>query len=136
MKDQDTIRRFVELRSRGWSFARIARELGVSKPTLIGWSRRFRFDIQNQRAIELEALREEFISTCEQRARTLAGQLRQVEAELTKRNVAELSTARLFSLAESLRRQIKNETGDIEFSTPVKEIPSDELIEEVQDWKP
>ncbi len=39
MKDQDTVQKFIELRSKGVSFARIADQLGVAKSTLILWSR-------------------------------------------------------------------------------------------------
>ena len=43
MHNEKTVQRFVELRSQGWSFARIATELNVSKPTLIQWSRKHQF---------------------------------------------------------------------------------------------
>src|SRR5512146_270209 len=56
MNDVETQQRFVFLRAEGWSFARIAEDLQVSKPTLIKWSRKFQFDIQNQRAIIVESL--------------------------------------------------------------------------------
>src|SRR4051812_40751110 len=58
MKDQETIARFIQLRASGWSFARIASEINVSKPTLIQWSRTYQFEIQNLRAVETEALAE------------------------------------------------------------------------------
>ena len=58
----------------------------------------------------------------------------EVEAELKQRSIAELSTPRLFILAESLRRQIQRETGEVRFSTPVEEIPKDEFHEQAQDW--
>ena len=45
MKDQETVQKFIELRAQGWSFARIAAELGVAKRTVIEWSRRFLFEI-------------------------------------------------------------------------------------------
>ena len=126
MHDVQVQNRFVELRSQGWSFARIATELNVSRGTLINWSRRFQFEIQNQRAIELEALREQLIATREARARALGEQLRQVEAELQKRSLAEVSTGRLYGLADSLRRQILCETGPVRFTSPLREIPDDE----------
>ena len=47
MKDQETVNKFVELRSQGCSFTRIATELGVAKSTLTEWSRKFRFEIHN-----------------------------------------------------------------------------------------
>lgn len=51
MKDQETKERFVELRAKGWSFDRIARELKVSKQTLINWSRELALQIGNLKAI-------------------------------------------------------------------------------------
>jgi orotate phosphoribosyltransferase-like protein len=35
MKDQETVQKFIELRSKGISFARIAEQLGVAKSTLV-----------------------------------------------------------------------------------------------------
>lgn len=134
MIDAETQQRFIQLRSQGWSFARIAQELNVSKPTLINWSRKFHFEINNARAIELESLQEQLVAGREARARALAEKLKLVEAELAKRDIAEVSTARLFSLAAALRREILRETGSVQFTQPVSEIPGDEFHEEVQDW--
>jgi transposase len=135
MKDQETQQKFVDLRARGRSFARIAEELQVSKRTLIEWSRKFQFEIRNQRAIELEALRERYLATREEQARQLGERLREVEAELATRKVSELSTPRLFALSESLRRQLQHATGgELRFSTPVQSIPTDEYHEEAQEW--
>ena len=136
MNDVETQQRFVCLRAEGCSFARIAEELKVSKPTLIKWSRKFQFDIQNNRAINIEALHEKWLSTREARVAALGQQLQKVEAELAKRDLTSLSTHQLFTLAESLRRQIKHETGEIQFTTPVSDIPTNEFHEQVQDWSP
>ncbi len=136
MHDIQVQQRFIELRTQGWSFARIAAELQVARGTLIQWSRQFQFDIQNQRAIEMEALREQLVTSCEVRAKTLASQLQAVEQELARRNVAELSTTRLFQLAESLRRQIEQATGSMTFSVPLRDIPDGEFNEHAQDWIP
>ncbi len=135
MHEQETHQQFIELRVRGRSFARIAEELQVSKRTLIEWGRRFRFEIQNARVVEREALREQFIATEEELVRRLGEQLKCVEVELAKRDIAELSTPRLFTLAESLRRQIRSATGgDAPFTAPVSAIPPDEYHEDAQDW--
>ena len=136
MHDGQVQQRFVHLRSQGCSFARIASELNVSKQTLINFSRKFQFEIQNLRAIELEALQEQPVATREVRARALGEQLAKVQQELKKRDVPELCTSRLYSLADSLRQQILRKTGQIQFTSPLKEIPDEEYDEEVQDWKP
>ena len=99
MKDPETQQKFVDLRARGRSFVRIAEELQVSKRTLIEWSHKFQFEIQNQRAIELEALRERYLKGREEEVCQLGERLREVEAELATRPVAELSTPRLQSQA-------------------------------------
>jgi len=39
VKEQETIQQFIDLRSQGISFAKIAAMLGVAKSTLILWSR-------------------------------------------------------------------------------------------------
>ncbi len=136
MHDAETQQKFVELRAQGRSFSRIATELNVARRTLVDWSRKFQFEIQNQRAIELEALQEKFLAPREERLQRLGVQLAAVEAELKQRSIAELSTPRLFSLAESLRRQLQREAGgdEVRFSSPVEGIPKDEFHEQAQDW--
>lgn len=48
-------KRFVELRGQGLSFRAISQEMGVSKPTLIKWSRLYHGDIQEQSHSKQEA---------------------------------------------------------------------------------
>jgi len=126
--------KFIELRAQGWTYVRIAQEIGVSKRTLINWSRKFQFDIQNQRELELEALRAQFVATREERVRTLGEQLQLVEAEIRKRDISEVPTARLFSLAAALRREILHDSASVKFTSAVNDIPADEYHEQVQDW--
>jgi transposase len=136
MKDQETQDRFVFMRSQGKTFDDISQQLGVSTGCLINWSRKYRFQIQNFRAIELENLRSKLISTSEARARALSEELQRVQQELKKRNLADIPTARLYSLEESLRRQVLQELGEMQFTSSTRDIPGDEYVEQVQDWKP
>jgi hypothetical protein len=53
-KDPELFTRFIELRAADWTFARIATELKVSKPTLLEWSRKHHLRIRNLRALENE----------------------------------------------------------------------------------
>jgi transposase len=134
MNDAETQQRFVLLRAEGRSYTRIAEELNVSKPTLIKWSRKYQFEIQNQRAINLEALQEKWLSSRETRVASLGEQLQKMERELANRDIASLTTGQLLAFTASLRRQIRQETGDVQFTTPVSEIPRDEYHELAQDW--
>jgi len=135
MHDDKTIQRFIELRASGWTYARLMTELGVSKPTLIAWSRKHQFQIQNLKAIELEALSEQWLASITARVNSLGEQLRKVEAELARREPADLSTPQLFALARNLRRQIQQAIGPLQFTTPVSEIPAGEYHDQVQDWQ-
>jgi transposase len=135
MHTQETHQKFIERRAQGWSFVRIASELGVAKSTLIDWSRKFRFEINNQRALEMDELQSRVLGTCQSRIATLAEKLARVEEELRKRDLAQVPTARLYSLSDALRRQIERETGVVSFVTPVNAIPNDEYVEQVQEWR-
>src|SRR4051794_11339529 len=81
MHTPETVRRFVELRAQGWTYARLETELNVTKPTLIDWSRKHQFEIQNLHAIESEALAEQCELAQKQRCEKVALHLRRVEKE-------------------------------------------------------
>jgi hypothetical protein len=132
--DDKTVQRFIELRAQGWIYQRLMTELNVSKPTLIAWSRKYQFQIQNLKAIELEALADRWLASVTDRVNALGEQLRRTEAELAGRDVKDLTTAQLHQLARSLRRQIEQATGAVQFTSPVNEIPNDEYYDQVQDW--
>jgi hypothetical protein len=135
MHDEKTVQRFIELRASDWTYERLITELSVSKPTLIAWSRKHQFQIQNLKAIEREALADKWLGSIASRVGSLGEQLRKVEAAISQRDVCELTTPQLHALARSLRRQISQATGPTRFTVPINEIPSDEYHEQVQDWQ-
>ena len=135
MHDPQTVQRFIELRAQGFTYTRLMAELNVSKPTLIAWSHKHQFEIQNLQAIELEALREKWLAATTDRVNHLGGQLQRVEAELGQRDLTTLSTPQLFALARSLRRQIEQATGPVQFTLPTAQIPAADYHEQVQDWR-
>ena len=67
--------RFVLLRAKGKSCARIAKELGVSKGTLVNWNAELEAEITQARNVELEAPQEEFFLLKEGRIRFLGEQI-------------------------------------------------------------
>ena len=133
MHTPETQQKFVERRAQEWTYARISTELGVAKSTLIEWSRKFRFEINNRKALELDELHNRVLGSRQQRVSVLSEKLSRVEEELRKRNLADVSTARLYSLADALRRQIERETSQISFVIPVSAIPNEEYVEQVQE---
>ena len=67
----ETKERFIELRAKGWSFDKIAKEIGKAKQTLIDWSKELQDEIANRKALELEALYESYYLMRENRLQTL-----------------------------------------------------------------
>ena len=136
MHDDKTVQRFIELRVQGWVFTRIAQELNVARNTLIAWSRKHQHTIANLTAIERENRLHQYLASSEERMRKLGEQLRAAEAELAKRDLTTLSTGRLLSHVESLRRQLRREAGPMQFVSTVDAIPEDEYADRIQVWNP
>ena len=67
MHSASTRNDFLRLRIAGLSFARIARQLGVSKPTLIAWSRASQPELDSGRA-EVQARLQEEVTNANQDA--------------------------------------------------------------------
>ena len=135
MTDQETIARFIFMRSQGWSFNRITLEIKVSKPTLIKWSRQHQFEIQNLRATETEGLAERIFGERHQRWEALAKQLKRLEDEIETRDLEEIPASRLHGLAARLRAEINREIGNVHFSETTKQIPSEEFIIDKHEWQ-
>lgn len=89
---------FIELRARGYSYDKIAKELGKAKQTLIDWGKDLETEIANRKAIELEALYEEHFLQKEARLKRLGGILTRLEGEINKRDLSKLGTDKLLDL--------------------------------------
>lgn len=107
MKELAERDRFVELRAQGKSFAAIAEEIGVSKTTLITWSREMYEQIKNLRAINEEAVCERYRLTKQHELETLSRRLEAVEAEIEKRELSNVPTPKLYGLLFKLMDQAK-----------------------------
>jgi len=134
VKDQESINKFIELRSQGMAYARIAEQTGVAKSTLILWSREYQHLIQNLRTIEWEEFLDRTLASKQQRVHALSEQLRRLEGELGGRELTTVATPKLLSMAEQLRRRLDRECGSLQFSAGVKLSRDDDSREAVQDW--
>jgi len=134
MTDQETIARFIFLRSQGWSFNRIQVELQISKPTLIKWSRQHQFEIANLRATETEALAERVFRQRHERWEVLGRQLKRLEEEIEKRDLEEIPASRLHAIAAQLRAEINREMGRVHFAETTRLIPHEEFVVDRHEW--
>jgi DNA-binding XRE family transcriptional regulator len=133
MKDQPTKERFIELRANGWSFDRIAKELKVSKQTLVAWSKELTLEIANLRAIELEALQEKYFLLKGKRIELFGEKLKTIREELDKRNLKDVPTEKLFDLLLKCFAVLEREAVETVFQEETDNpLPS---FTEVKSWK-
>jgi len=107
MHTTDTRHRFLELRAQGWSLARIATELHLSKTTLVDWNRTARQEIRELKEVEVEALQERVLVSYELELQRFTSQLNRIEslfvlAAMVRRAVA---PSHLCALADDPRRR-------------------------------
>ena len=98
METIETKRRFIELRAKGYSFDKIAKELGKAKQTLLDWSRELDQEIAQAKALELDSLYESYSLYKEARLKTLGEILSKLKKEVDNRDLTDLPTDRLLDL--------------------------------------
>jgi orotate phosphoribosyltransferase-like protein len=102
VKDLQTREKFIHLRSQGYSFEKISKEINVSKPTLIKWDQEYSKEVAILIFFNSENLIEEFRLLKIHKIEALACTLRKVLEELSKRSFENVSTKDLITIAFSL----------------------------------
>lgn len=109
MKNQTDKERFIELRAEGRSYADIAAALKVSKPTLIAWGKELHRDIGNARTLRMDELFEKYAVAKAKRIEVFGTHLNAILAELGTRNLANIATSSLLTLALKYGEFMKDE---------------------------
>ena len=139
MEILETKEKFIELRAKGWSFDKIAKELGKAKQTLIDWSKELQDEIANRKALELEALYEKHYLLKENRIETFGVLLKKLKDEAMSRDLSDVPTDKLLDLLLKYENQLKDEiiTPIYKTSEEIKEDELDkELLNELTNMKP
>jgi len=123
----ETKERFIELRAKGWSFDKIAKELGKAKQTLIDWSKDLQDEIANRKALELEALYENYYLLKEAKIKKYGAILSKITDELENRDFNNVPTGRLLELYLLYFERLSQEVVEPNFKS------SQEIKEERQD---
>ena len=115
-KTLDEKQQFVELRAKGYSYQKIADQLGVSKPTLIDWSKdeQTSKDIHNQRTLYLDELQEKYAMTKRHRIAVFGEVLSRAKTELDKRDLSEMSTDKLVTMVIKLSDTLRQDETELE----------------------
>lgn len=129
MINLDQKEKFIELRAKGWSFDRIAKELGRAKQTLIDWSKDLQEEIANRKALELEALYETYYLQRESRLQMFGVMLTKIKKEVESRDLSDVPTDKLLELFLKYNNQIREEIVEPIYKS------SQELTEEKEDRK-
>jgi hypothetical protein len=106
MIDTDTKNRFLELRAQGKSLRTIADELSVGRQTLVNWERKHKEQIENLKAIELDALLERHRLTAQAQIESYGVELARVTEELQKRDLTDVPTPKLYDILIKLHARV------------------------------
>ncbi len=119
----DQKQEFIELRAKNNSFAKISKQIGVSKATLIKWSRddNTAREINNLNALYIDEIQEKYRVAKEHRLEIFGNILHRVKEELEGRDLSTVSTDKLVALTVRVADAIKADEqpviikGDREF---------------------
>lgn len=130
MEILETKERFIELRAKGWSFDKIAKELGKAKQTLIDWSKDLEEEISNCKALELEALYEKYYILKEHRIASFGKIVGELNKEIDSRDLSRVPTDKLLELLLKYSNQLKEEIVEPSFKSS-GEIQEEKLDKEL-----
>jgi len=88
--------KFVQERASGKSFKEISTILSVPVDTLILWSKLLKYDIGNQKAIEMDEVSNRFKITKKRRIELIGNVLTKIQDELDTRDYKDIPTEKLF----------------------------------------
>ena len=97
---------FIRLRVHGVSLASIARQLGVSKPTLIKWNRQSRPEIASGVAAARERAQNQAASNAADEIADLTRKYHALKQELLSRAFRDVPTSHLELLAGEFRKRL------------------------------
>ena len=100
--------KFILLRSDGLSFDKIAKELKVSKVTLIQWSKLFEDDIKELQFLAMVEIKKRYSNTVAKRYETLLQQLDKIDNAILEADLLETPLKDLIQLQQHTYSQIES----------------------------
>lgn len=133
MKPTEQKQEFIRLRASNRSYQAIADEIGVSKPTLLKWAVELGNEIRQAQGLEFQSLLESYEMSKRIRIETLLRLHQRIQAEIDKRNLADIPTCKLIDLAGNLTERIQGELAKVRIPTEEREniletLTSDSII--------
>lgn len=109
----DKQKKFLILRADGLSFDKIAKELKVSKPTLIQWSRIYQDDIKDLQFQDMQELKEKYKHDKQSQYETLLKQLEKFNSAIDDADVTSATIKDLHLIRNDIMQkleQLENKT--------------------------
>jgi len=113
MKDQETVEKFIQLRSEGKSFDKIAKLIKVSKPTLIDWGKKHEPLIDDLRVMRYEEILEKQKLTQEDRLTRLAKELKLAWESFEQKGYESLTKREVMNIILRLEERLSKEPAMI-----------------------
>lgn len=127
---------FIELRANNLSYDKIAKQLKVSKPTLIKWAKQFENDIANMRTVNMTALYEQYKISKQHKLEMWAEQLQAIRQELNNRGYKDVPITTLVDLLERFSKLVDDSGQPKLHSEPQKRAGFEEFTYTSQDhWE-
>ena len=114
MHTNETKDKFLELRLKGHSLAKISGTIGVSKPTLVQWNRESQAQLRELRSAELEALHDRILQSYETDFERLQRFQRGVDESLGDKVKFAFNHDNVIKLDQIVRQQIRELRRDIQ----------------------
>lgn len=115
--------RFLELRGKGISYSRIAKEIPVSVTTLKKWGREWSDKIQELGRVRLAKFVEEQLMTLEKRLELRAEQISRMRDELAARDLSQLDDGTLLRIylryVDAASKEVAPMKLELEVSNPL-----------------
>ena len=95
MKYEDKVEKFIELRASGKSFKEISFELSIPLSSILEFSKKYSYEINNLKAIELDDVANKYQISKSQRIEFLASLLSKFKSELNSRDLSDIPSDKL-----------------------------------------
>ena len=107
-KDLDIKEKFIDLRSKGISYDKVAKELQVNKSTLIEWGKHHSTTILNLKNIRLETLDKKYLISREESLKTTKQFYRKMRKILLSRDLNDIPTEKLIKLYLNISEKLED----------------------------
>jgi hypothetical protein len=111
MHSTETINQFLNLRAQGWSFARIADHLHVSKPTLLAWNRKHQTKLESIKANQERSAQQALQVSDRHELQTLSTFYNALRREVISRTLKDFSDDEIQTLESEILEQITKLNG-------------------------